>query len=248
MLFFQRSHSCFYFYKNKILSFIWYTISPQVVCGAYHSLALVRSLPNSYSSQKASEKSERSHSPLCSAAEREELFGGDSGHYCPLGVELTEGMAAEVSYPAGTVGLFSSGWSSALVGFPRLLPRGDVQGEGSTLEDVQLAAAPAPLLLPSLTMGKRMLKGTRRSRRSPTKTSFSISCRSSPTTHWRCSMWLKTPNPWAATPQVSPLNSVFFFNTFSPPGYKQKLFLHCCGVSLQPRVSCVCHCFHNLWN
>lgn len=68
------------------------------MCGAYHSLALVRSLPpNSYNREKPAEKTERSHSPLYLAAEREELFAGDSGHYCPLGVELTEGMAAEVS-------------------------------------------------------------------------------------------------------------------------------------------------------
>uniref|UniRef100_H3CDQ7 Alsin Rho guanine nucleotide exchange factor ALS2 n=1 Tax=Tetraodon nigroviridis TaxID=99883 RepID=H3CDQ7_TETNG len=68
----------------------------QVVCGAYHSLALVRSLPpNSHNSQKPSDQTERSHSPLC--LEREEAFGGDGGHYCPLGVELTEGMAAEHS-------------------------------------------------------------------------------------------------------------------------------------------------------
>uniref|UniRef100_A0A674NA68 Alsin Rho guanine nucleotide exchange factor ALS2 n=1 Tax=Takifugu rubripes TaxID=31033 RepID=A0A674NA68_TAKRU len=73
----------------------------QVVCGAYHSLALVRSLPpNSYNSQKPSEKRERGHSPHYSAAEREELFVGDSSLYCPLGVELKEGMATEVSYQA----------------------------------------------------------------------------------------------------------------------------------------------------
>lgn len=71
------------------------------MCGAYHSLALVRSLPpNSYNSQKPSEKRERGHSPHYLAAEREELFVGDSGLYCPLGVELREGMAAEVSYLA----------------------------------------------------------------------------------------------------------------------------------------------------
>ncbi|XP_011609701.2 alsin-like isoform X2 [Takifugu rubripes] len=70
----------------------------QVVCGAYHSLALVRSLPpNSYNSQKPSEKRERGHSPHYSAAEREELFVGDSSLYCPLGVELKEGMATETS-------------------------------------------------------------------------------------------------------------------------------------------------------
>lgn len=64
-------------------------------------MALVRSLPpNSFNSQKPSEKRERGHSPHYLAAEREELFVGDSGLYCPLGVELTEGMAAEVSKQA----------------------------------------------------------------------------------------------------------------------------------------------------
>lgn len=90
----------FFFYKTIILLII-YSVQPQVVCGAYHSLALVRSLPpNSYNSQKPSEKRERGQSPHYLAAEREELFVGDSGLYCPLGVELTEGMAAEVSYQA----------------------------------------------------------------------------------------------------------------------------------------------------
>lgn len=103
----------FIFTKIKFSHVYDYTISPQVVCGAYHSLALVRSLPNSYSSQKPSEKSERSHSPLYSAAEREELFGGDSGHYCPLGVELTEGMAAEVSYPGRNKSLSSTAAEAA---------------------------------------------------------------------------------------------------------------------------------------
>lgn len=71
------------------------------MCGAYHSLALVRSLPpNSHNSQKPTEKRVRGHSPHYLAAEREELFVGDSGHYCPLGVELTEGMTPEVCYQA----------------------------------------------------------------------------------------------------------------------------------------------------
>lgn len=178
------------------------------MCGAYHSLALVRSLPpNSSNSQKPSEKTERSHSPLYLAAEREELFVGDGGHYCPLGVELTEGMAAEVSYQAWTVGLLSTDWSNTLVRIPRLLPGGDVQGEGSILEEVRLAAAPALLLVHLLKMGKHTLKSRVRSQRSLTKPSFSISSRNSPIIRWRFSMWLKTPNHWAAAPQVSNFNS-----------------------------------------
>lgn len=72
----------------------------QVACGAYHSLALVRSLPSkNYNTQNYNppEKKERGQSPHYSATDREELFAGDSGHYCPLGVELTEGMSGEVN-------------------------------------------------------------------------------------------------------------------------------------------------------
>ncbi|XP_035532250.1 alsin-like isoform X5 [Morone saxatilis] len=66
----------------------------QVACGAYHSLALVRSLPpQNYNTQTPSEKRERGHS----VTEREELFAVDGGHYCPLGVELTEAMTGETS-------------------------------------------------------------------------------------------------------------------------------------------------------
>lgn len=70
----------------------------QVACGAYHSVALVRSLPpQNYSTQKPSEKKERGQSPHCSVTGREEPFAVDAGHYCPLGVELTEVMTGEVN-------------------------------------------------------------------------------------------------------------------------------------------------------
>ncbi|XP_076603108.1 alsin-like isoform X2 [Chaetodon auriga] len=63
----------------------------QVACGAYHSLALVRSLPpQNYNTQKPPEKRERGQSPHHTVAEREEPFAVDGGHYCPLGVELTD--------------------------------------------------------------------------------------------------------------------------------------------------------------
>ncbi|XP_075965332.1 alsin-like [Anarhichas minor] len=59
----------------------------QVACGAYHSLALVRSLPQQ-TTQNPSEKRQRGQSPHHSVTEREEPFAADTGHYCPLGVEL----------------------------------------------------------------------------------------------------------------------------------------------------------------
>ncbi|XP_074515820.1 alsin-like isoform X1 [Sebastes fasciatus] len=68
----------------------------QVACGAYHSLALVRSL-TPQNTQNPSEKRERGQSPHYSVTEREELCAADAGHYCPLGVELTEGMTGETS-------------------------------------------------------------------------------------------------------------------------------------------------------
>lgn len=75
-----------------------YIYFPQVACGAYHSLALVRSLPPKNSNtQNPYEKRERGQSPHYSVAEREELFAVDGGHYCPLGVELTEVMTGEVN-------------------------------------------------------------------------------------------------------------------------------------------------------
>lgn len=75
-----------------------YIYSPQVACGAYHSLALVRSLPPKNSiAQNPSERRERGQSPHYSLAEKEEPFAVDGGHYCPLGVELTEDMTGEVN-------------------------------------------------------------------------------------------------------------------------------------------------------
>ncbi|XP_029314929.1 alsin-like isoform X3 [Cottoperca gobio] len=68
----------------------------QVACGAYHSLAVVRSLPPP-NTQNPSEKRERGQSPHYSVTEREEPFAVDAGHYCPLGVELTEVMTGETS-------------------------------------------------------------------------------------------------------------------------------------------------------
>uniref|UniRef100_A0A8C2ZHE2 Alsin Rho guanine nucleotide exchange factor ALS2 n=1 Tax=Cyclopterus lumpus TaxID=8103 RepID=A0A8C2ZHE2_CYCLU len=59
----------------------------QVACGAYHSLALVRSLPQQ-NTQNPSEKRQRGRSPHYSVTEREESFAADTGHYCPLGVEI----------------------------------------------------------------------------------------------------------------------------------------------------------------
>ncbi|KAM8856113.1 alsin-like isoform 2-T3 [Spinachia spinachia] len=68
----------------------------QVACGAYHSLALVRSLlPQN--TQKASEKRQRGQSPHCPVTEVGEPFAADAGHYCPLGVELTEVTSHETS-------------------------------------------------------------------------------------------------------------------------------------------------------
>ncbi|KAM7380722.1 hypothetical protein PAMP_003997 [Pampus punctatissimus] len=70
----------------------------QVACGAYHSLALVRSLPQqNYTTQKPPEKKERGQSPRYSLTEKEQLLAVDDAHYCPLGVELTEVMTAETS-------------------------------------------------------------------------------------------------------------------------------------------------------
>jgi len=69
----------------------------QVACGAYHSLALVRSLPpQDYNTQNPIKIRERGRSPHCPVTEREELFTAEDSHYCPLGVELTEVMRGEV--------------------------------------------------------------------------------------------------------------------------------------------------------
>ncbi|XP_059199040.1 alsin-like isoform X2 [Centropristis striata] len=68
----------------------------QVACGAYHSLAVVRSLPPK-NTQNTSERRERGQSPHYSVAEKEDSV--DAGHYCPLGVELTEVMTSEQTSP-----------------------------------------------------------------------------------------------------------------------------------------------------
>ncbi|XP_072768125.1 alsin-like isoform X2 [Nerophis lumbriciformis] len=67
----------------------------QVACGAYHSLALVRSLhPQNSNAHKPREKRSASHLSL---TKKDESFSVDDAHYCPLGVELTESMSAETS-------------------------------------------------------------------------------------------------------------------------------------------------------
>ncbi|KAG7502317.1 alsin-like isoform X2 [Solea senegalensis] len=70
----------------------------QVACGAYHSLALVRSLPAQNSNtQNIPEKRERAQLPHYSVTEKEELDTVDDAQYCPLGVELTEVLTSETS-------------------------------------------------------------------------------------------------------------------------------------------------------
>nr|XP_046260313.1 alsin-like isoform X3 [Scatophagus argus] len=87
----------------------------QVACGAYHSLALVRTIPpQNFNTQNPSEKRERGQSPHYSVTEREEPLAGDGGHYCPLGVELTEVMTSETSpRRRGPRRLLHTGGSSA---------------------------------------------------------------------------------------------------------------------------------------
>uniref|UniRef100_A0A3Q3KU11 Alsin Rho guanine nucleotide exchange factor ALS2 a n=1 Tax=Labrus bergylta TaxID=56723 RepID=A0A3Q3KU11_9LABR len=61
----------------------------QVACGAYHSLALVRSLtPKNYNTLNP-EKGEQGQSTQSFVTERDELLAADTSHYCPLGVELS---------------------------------------------------------------------------------------------------------------------------------------------------------------
>lgn len=82
----------------------------QVACGAYHSLALVRSLPpQNYNTQCCPEKRERGQSPHPSVAEKEELLTVDDAHYCPLGVELKEALTVEVKIYKKKMGLNRSG-------------------------------------------------------------------------------------------------------------------------------------------
>uniref|UniRef100_A0A3Q2D4F0 Alsin Rho guanine nucleotide exchange factor ALS2 n=1 Tax=Cyprinodon variegatus TaxID=28743 RepID=A0A3Q2D4F0_CYPVA len=72
----------------------------QVACGAYHSLALVHSLPaQDIGTQSTPKMRERGRSPQCPVIDREEVFTADDAHYCPLGVELSEVMRSEVNTP-----------------------------------------------------------------------------------------------------------------------------------------------------
>ncbi|XP_028249082.1 alsin-like isoform X3 [Parambassis ranga] len=70
----------------------------QVACGAYHSVALVQSLPSQEcNTQNPPKKTERGQSPHYMMTDREEPSTVDDTHYCPLGVELTEGIKGENS-------------------------------------------------------------------------------------------------------------------------------------------------------
>lgn len=100
----------------------------QVACGAYHSLALVRSLPaQDIGAQRTPKVRERGRSPQCPVAEREELVKTEDSHYCPLGVELSEVTRSETSsqrrvarqrlHPAGMSSGSSPGSGASLSSF-----------------------------------------------------------------------------------------------------------------------------------
>ncbi|XP_047226297.1 alsin-like isoform X4 [Girardinichthys multiradiatus] len=70
----------------------------QVACGAYHSLALVCSLPaQHFSTQSTPKMRKRDRSLQCPVPDREELVTAEDAHYCPLGVELSEVTRSETS-------------------------------------------------------------------------------------------------------------------------------------------------------
>ncbi|XP_034042312.1 alsin-like isoform X2 [Thalassophryne amazonica] len=70
----------------------------QVACGAYHSLALVQSLhPQNGNIQNPSEQKVPGPVPLFSITQNGEPFAAEDSHYCPLGVELTDGTSTEAS-------------------------------------------------------------------------------------------------------------------------------------------------------
>uniref|UniRef100_A0A672IV93 Alsin Rho guanine nucleotide exchange factor ALS2 n=1 Tax=Salarias fasciatus TaxID=181472 RepID=A0A672IV93_SALFA len=70
----------------------------QVACGAYHSLAVVRSLTAQENiTHNPLKRRERSQSPHPLLLGSEELSATDDAHYCPLGVELTEAIKLEVN-------------------------------------------------------------------------------------------------------------------------------------------------------
>ncbi|XP_024919902.1 alsin-like isoform X5 [Cynoglossus semilaevis] len=69
----------------------------QVACGAYHSLALVRTLPTQNNNTQNTSEKEGAPPPQYSLTETEELCTIDDAHYCPLGVELTESLTSESS-------------------------------------------------------------------------------------------------------------------------------------------------------
>lgn len=68
-----------------------------MACGAYHSLALIHAIPaQDCGALNTPKMKERGQSPRCPVTDREELFGPDDAHYCPLGVELTDATRSEV--------------------------------------------------------------------------------------------------------------------------------------------------------
>uniref|UniRef100_A0A673ATW6 Alsin Rho guanine nucleotide exchange factor ALS2 a n=1 Tax=Sphaeramia orbicularis TaxID=375764 RepID=A0A673ATW6_9TELE len=107
----------------------------QVACGAYHSLALVRSLPpQNFNTQNPPEKKERGQSPHSSVTDRAEPSVVDDAHYCPLGVELSEVITGERI-------LFGRTYVRLLIHI-HLLSVGGVSGSYSSspgcLEDIRL--------------------------------------------------------------------------------------------------------------
>ncbi|XP_067111205.1 alsin isoform X2 [Osmerus mordax] len=72
----------------------------QLACGAFHSLALVRSLPSQdYVTQKTSDKCGQCKQLLNSHTDYEDHSIISDSHYCPLGVELESGRWSRQSTP-----------------------------------------------------------------------------------------------------------------------------------------------------
>lgn len=71
----------------------------QIACGEFHSLALVRSLPPTESSQ-SQDKCGQCKQPLYTLIDKDDHVIISDNHYCPLGVELSDAMQGQKSKQA----------------------------------------------------------------------------------------------------------------------------------------------------
>uniref|UniRef100_A0A3Q0QVJ7 Alsin Rho guanine nucleotide exchange factor ALS2 n=1 Tax=Amphilophus citrinellus TaxID=61819 RepID=A0A3Q0QVJ7_AMPCI len=113
----------------------------QVACGASHSLALVRCLGSHDSHRPHVDKCGRCNQLLYTMTDKEDHVIISDGHYCPLGVELTEDDG-KLEAPAPSAGLKTSPSEPVLPSYTSKLESPAVAADADPTSDLSHPEAP----------------------------------------------------------------------------------------------------------